>query len=86
MIKNNVKESEYVGWGHRTETRTILGKAADLFVWENIDESPRVKKITFQVLKEIHCRFIPISPIICTIFDKGNLALSEVCSMFSNSV
>ena len=86
MRENNVEVSEYVGWGVRKQTRVMLGESADLIVWENIYQSPRIKEIKFQIVKETNCAFHPISPIICTLSVKENLTLSEVNSTFSNLV
>ena len=86
MRVNNVKESEYVGLGLPKETCAIMDEAADLLVWENIDESPRVKKTTFQIVQPSHCGFYFNSPIICAFTKERNLTLSEVCRKFSNSV
>ena len=83
MRRNNVEESTYVGWGVRRQTRLLVNKAADLFAWENVDGSRRVKKISFNIVKETFCNFTFRSPIICTIFDNENENLSEVSSTIS---
>ena len=63
MRENNVKESEYIAWGVWKGTHAILGEAGDLLVWENIDESSRVQKTTFQIVQPSQCGFflIPLS-------------------------
>ena len=86
MRENNVKESEYVGWGLRKEICAIMDETADLLVWENINEQPRVKKIKFQIVKPRYCSVFHNAPTICTITYEKNLTLYEVRSKFSNSV
>ena len=85
-MKNNVEESEYLGWGVRKEKRPIMGETADLLVWTNINESPGVRKKTFRIIEQVFCNFYKHSPIICAIDTEKDQILSEACSMFSNLV
>ena len=82
MRDNDFEASEYVGWGFRIQELLKPSEAADLLIWRNIYELPRIQKITLRIIEGKYCNYYNNSPIICTVSDQKNMNLSEVSSTF----
>ena len=85
MRKNDIIESEYIGWGTLEKKPLYDRTSAEFTVWENNSGSFRIKKVTLGIQAMKKYRFCCYSPIIRAVDTQGNQTLSEVSRISNNS-